>query len=194
MNGRTSQSDPLQISRVPTPTAGALGLTLCPGKRDPHAMTGAWDRDLDMDLKAIRDWPAQVLVTLIEDHEFDLLNVPDLGERAVDFGLQWYHLPIVDTSVPDARFESAWPTAGEELRAALHNGDNVVIHCRGGLGRTGLVACRLLIELGMAPEDALNAVREDRPGRVENAPQERYVKSLHTLRGVDARREDDDVD
>jgi hypothetical protein len=88
MNGRTSQSDPLQISRVPTPTAGALGLTLCPGKRDPHAMSGAWDRDLEIDLKAIRDWPAQVLVTLIEDHEFDLLNVPDLGERAVDWGLQ----------------------------------------------------------------------------------------------------------
>jgi hypothetical protein len=35
------------------------------------------------DLAAIRDWGATTLVTLIEDHEFDLLKVPALGRARV---------------------------------------------------------------------------------------------------------------
>jgi ADP-ribosyl-[dinitrogen reductase] hydrolase len=31
---------------------------LCPGKYDPHAVTGAWNRDLNRDLDTIRDWGA----------------------------------------------------------------------------------------------------------------------------------------
>jgi ADP-ribosyl-[dinitrogen reductase] hydrolase len=175
MHSRTSQSDPLYINRVDTPVGGAIGLTFCPGKKDPHAQTGAWDRDLDTDLCAIRQWPAAALVTLIEDHEFDLLGVPELGDRARDIGLRWHHLPIVDVSVPDERFEKGWVLTGPDLIADLRRGDNMVIHCRGGLGRTGLVACRLLIELGAAPAQALQAVRTARPGTVETPAQEHYV-------------------
>lgn len=43
------------------------------------------------------------------------------------------------------------------------------------IGRTGLAACRLLIELGMAPHEALTAVRAARPGAIETLAQQRYV-------------------
>lgn len=35
------------------------------------------------------------------------------------------------------------------------NSQAVVVHCRGGLGRTGIIAARLLIELGEQPNKAL---------------------------------------
>ena len=58
MHARTSQSHPLQIDALGPVGRGQLGLTFCPGKYDPRAQTGAWDRDLDTDLRAVLDWRA----------------------------------------------------------------------------------------------------------------------------------------
>lgn len=178
---RTSDSDPLRIAELATPARGFIGLTFCPGKYDPHGMTGGWDRNLDKDLQAIVDWGGKVLVTLMESHELELLGVPDLGEIAHEHGLLWMHLPIPDASIPGPAWESAWTAEhGPRLRHMLCDGKDVVIHCKGGLGRTGLVAARLLIEFGERPGDALNRVRAVRPGAVETQEQERYVLGCRT--------------
>jgi protein-tyrosine phosphatase len=50
-----------------------------------------------------------------------------------------------------------------------------VIHCRGGVGRSGLVAGLILVERGCAPRDAIRQVRISRPGAIETAAQEQYV-------------------
>lgn len=177
---RTSISHPLQIAAVDTGISGhgRVGVTFCPGKYDPHAMTGAWDRDLALDLDAIRDWGAAAVVTLLEQKEFVPLRVKSLGEEVSRRNRKWFHLPIGDTKIPDEHFERKWDVAGVELCSILRQGSDVVVHCRGGLGRAGTVASRLLIELGMEPETAMARVRAKRPGAIENERQEMYVLSL----------------
>jgi len=141
-------------------------------------MTSPWERDLERDLKAIVEWGANAVVTLMEAHEIIQLGVPDLGNRCEALGLAWFHLPIKDVSIPDAAFESSWKTVGHMLRKELKQRRGIVIHCRGGLGRTGLVAARLLIELGEQPDHALQRVRLVRPGAVETRQQEEYVLKI----------------
>ena len=103
---RTSITHPLHIATLePGPGLGRIGLTLCPGKRQPHAFTGAWERDSAADLAAIEQWGAAVVVTLVEPHELESLGVVDLGARVRAHHVDWVHLPIVDVSAPDARFE-----------------------------------------------------------------------------------------
>ncbi len=174
---RSSETHPLRIDSLSTPATGLIGLTFCPGKVDPNAMTGPWSRCLKTDLGAIVNWGAGALVTLMRTHELEQLRVPTLGEAARSLGLSWFHLPITDVGVPGPEFDEAWRVVGPELRQRLQNGERVVIHCRGGLGRTGLVAAQLLIEMGEAPETALRHVRLARPHTVETAEQERYVLS-----------------
>ena len=170
---KTSFSDPLHIATISAPNvAGVIGMTLCPGKKDPGR---DWDRDLDIDLDAIRGWGAQIVVTLVEDHEFDLLDVRRLPEAVKRRRMKWVHLPIRDVSVPEAKFEAAWATAGLELRDCLQRGGSILIHCRGGLGRTGTIAARLLVELGMDAQDAIDVVRRVRPGAIETRGQTLYV-------------------
>ena len=178
MKPRTSDSYPLQIAFVETPGNGRIGMTFCPGKHDPMAMTGPWARDMHTDLAAIADWGAVALVTLMESYELDKLGVSGLGDAARAMGLGWYHLPVQDVSVPSAAFEEQWTDVGETLRKQLLAGQSIVVHCRGGLGRTGIVAARLLIELGEKPVTALERVRAARPGAVETAEQEEYVLAL----------------
>jgi len=141
-------------------------------------MSGAWHRDLALDLDAIRDWGAAAIVTLVEPEELMLLKVERLGAEVLRRNMAWFHLPIVDRSIPDKRFEEKWDTAGAELRSLLRNGCDVLVHCRAGLGRAGTIAARLLIELGMAPETATTRVRAVRPGAIENRAQEAYVLAV----------------
>ena len=54
---RTSKSHPLQIAEVEVPGCdGLIGITFCPGKKQPNAQTGAWDRDIPTDVDFIKQW------------------------------------------------------------------------------------------------------------------------------------------
>ncbi len=175
---RTSATHPLQIAELrPSADMGLIGITFCPGKKQPNAATGAWNRDLDVDLDAIALWGAAAVVTLVEQHELVALQVSSLGPKVVARHMDWLHLPIADVSVPDAGFERQWSEIGEGLRARLRDGFNVLVHCKGGLGRAGTIACRLMIELGMPIETAISAVRKARPGAIETAAQLAYVRT-----------------
>ncbi|MFC1681307.1 cyclin-dependent kinase inhibitor 3 family protein [Pseudomonadota bacterium] len=177
---RTSDTHPLRIDSLQVPGyAGRIGLTFCPGKKQSHAMTGEWERDLQADLHELQAWGANTLVTLMEMHELRDLEVEDLGSKAVRVGLDWLHLPILDMSIPDETFEAKWQAEGPGLHDLLESGGRLVLHCKGGLGRTGTIAARMLVESGMAPGDAIAAVRNARPGAIETRGQERYLLRLH---------------
>ena len=97
--------------------------------------------------------------------------------------MRWFHLPIVDVSVPDERFEQEWDLAGKELRSLLRRRLDVLVHCRGGLGRAGTIAARLLAELGMEPKQAIASVRAVRPGAIENSDQEDFTRRGNDRQG-----------
>jgi ADP-ribosyl-[dinitrogen reductase] hydrolase len=137
-----------------------------------------WDRDLKADLAAIKRSGAILLITLMEEHEFAMLCVSNLEAEAKAAGLEWRHLPIVDVSIPDERFEFAWPTVRQEVLEALVDGGRAVFHCRGGLGRTGLAAARFLVETGRQPDAAISIVRNARPDAIETSEQEDHIRNL----------------
>lgn len=179
---RTSISHPLQIAAVSTlPRHGRIGITFCPGKVQPSAATGAWDRDLLADIKAIADWGAAAVVTLLEDHELVSLKVEGLGAAVARAHMDWLHAPIPDVGVPSAAFEASWVELGEGLRDRLRAGFAIVIHCKGGLGRAGMIAARLLVELGVDAETAITRIRQARPGAIETSGQEAVVRRTQMM-------------
>jgi len=180
---RTSITHPLRIDEVQVGAGlGTIGITFCPGKCGDSARGFRWERDLSADLDVIVRWGARDLVTLIEDHEFEMLGVPPLGDEARARGLKWHHLPIVDIEPPDQRFRLAWVNVGTELTATLQAGGKVVVHCRGGLGRAGTVAAQLLVETGLSPRRAVDLVRTARPNAIETIEQEQYILNLSAAR------------
>ncbi|WP_299195071.1 cyclin-dependent kinase inhibitor 3 family protein [uncultured Amphritea sp.] len=179
---RTSQSHPLQIAEVrAAPSQGRIGITFCPGKHDPFAITGAWARDLDTDLDLIAEWGATLVVTLVEDFELKELKVPNLGQQTQRRGIGWLHLPIADYSVPTEAFEQQWATEGREIRNRLRKGEAILVHCKGGLGRAGMIAARLLAELGMPPKEAIKTVRRARKGAIETPSQLTLVRQTQAI-------------
>jgi ADP-ribosyl-[dinitrogen reductase] hydrolase len=173
---RTSLTHPLQIdSVIVTQTGGLIGMTICPGMVQGGPSERAWDRDLNLDLAAIKAWGTTALVTLIEDYELEILSVADLPQKAQAMGLEWYQLPIMNRDAPYEEFEENWIINGRMLRQRLRQGERIVLHCVFGLGRSGMIAARLLVELGEQPEAAIRKVRVARPGAIETEIQEQHV-------------------
>ena len=175
---RTSASHPLQIAEIPLAEGGVIGVTFCPGKQQVQAMTGPWARDLQADVTRIKTWGAAAVVTLTTIDELVELSVPGLGDCVSDAGLTWYHLPIPDMAAPDARWDDRWQALAPEIHRSLYVGGRVVVHCKGGLGRAGTVAARLLIDRGIPPVAAIAQIRQARPGAIESHAQERYLERV----------------
>ena len=177
LNVRTSQNDPIRIGAVsPDDCAGQIGITLCPGKKGPRRSGGAWNRDLGLDLDAIQHWGATAVISLITHEEIDFLQVRGLREAVEERHMEWWHLPIPDVCPPGPPFERDWKIAGEAIRDRLRMGFDVLVHCRGGLGRAGTVAARLLVELGESPDSAVHRVRAARRHAIETGDQKHHVE------------------
>jgi len=163
------------IDHVHAPGSGRIGIVHCPGTR-AGGLFGGDGAALDADLATLVQWGAAALVTLLQPYELTLLGVEDLGARANALGLEWHHLPVTDGAAPGAAFEAAWAETGPSLHARLDAGGRIVVHCRAGIGRSGALAARLLVERGLAPGDAIVAVRRVRPGAIESPEQNQWVR------------------
>jgi protein-tyrosine phosphatase len=177
---RTSVSHPIYVAWAhDLPSGGRLGLTFAPGKKDPSPVSpgGAWDRDLVADLDRLRLVErVDLLISLIEDHELELLGITHLLTEAPARGLELVRFPIVDIQVPRDRAAAAQIVDSAVARA--RSGASVAFHCRGGLGRAGTMAACALIALGEKPEAAMARVRQVRPGAIETSAQEDFVRSF----------------
>jgi ADP-ribosyl-[dinitrogen reductase] hydrolase len=180
---KTSRTHPLRIDCVTPPgTTGTIGMTLCPGRKgSSRDGGGSWDRDLGLDLEIVRTWKPDIVIALLEPFEYAPLGIPTFQQTVIEAGLPWVFLPIRDGGIPDKAFEDEWATVGPTVRAILRRGGNVLIHCRAGLGRTGLLAASLLIDFGAEPRTAIEEIRDLRPGAVETQAQEDYVLSHHPV-------------
>ena len=150
---------------------GRLGLTEAPGS----IIRG---RNLSLDVATLQASGARMVVTLLPDDELARLGIERLAAEVVAAGMEHRQLPIADYGVPT-------PLAVQELIDGmigyLRKGEDVVVHCRAGLGRTGTVAAALLRRLGAEPGAAIAAVRAVRPGSVETRAQEAVVASITPL-------------
>ena len=91
-------------------------------------------------------------------------------------GLREVHLPVKDFAAPSPE---QIERGTEAILEAVARGEAAVVHCGGGLGRTGTVlACYLLASSdGLGAEEALRQVRALRPGSVETAAQLAAVRA-----------------
>jgi atypical dual specificity phosphatase len=113
------------------------------------------------DLDRLRESGVTLLVSLLH-------HVPP-AEEVRRAGMRLVRLPIHDFSAPS---EEQIRDFVAEVRAELHRGGKVAVHCVGGLGRTGTMIAAYLVSEGMTARQAIDYVRARRPGAIESHEQE----------------------
>ena len=188
---RTSETHPIYadfVSGEHTRTPGRLGMTFAPGMRTP-GRHGRWERDLDADLRVLREeHGADVLVSVLEEHEYGGYGIPELFERDRVGGIEVLRFAIEDMNVPREAEADEYEALIQDVVGRMREGENVVVHCRGG--RTGTVAACVLVALGNhSADEAIDAVRAARRGTVQTRDQEDFVRRFEeTLRGREGRK------
>ena len=160
----------LRIDFIENPTnknEARMGLTILPGRKDRA-------RSITTDLKVIQSNEIKGVVSLITEPEYEEYGVKRLKTAYADAGLIARYFPILDQGVPD--FDSMNQTL-EWMHQILSKKQNLLIHCVGGLGRSGtLAACYLIRYYGLSAKDAIAHVRKYRSERaVESIEQESFI-------------------
>jgi protein-tyrosine phosphatase len=147
---------------------GMIGMTILPGRKDRG-------RDLAADIAELKKNQVAAIVPLISNAEFTEYGVTDLIEKYRAAGLEVFHTSIKDQSVPTAAQAQSILEFMKKNTAAKKR---VVLHCVGGLGRTGAMAALYLKKIaGLSADDAIAKVRAVRsPRALENSDQENFVK------------------
>ena len=161
-------------TRLPEPNHnGAMLLTPCPGTRNVSALES---------LQQLQHAGAVAVVTMMPMEELHKNNQASLPELCSNRGLRWFHLPIEDDHAPEEDFEAAWDIHKGHLIGHLKAGDTIALHCKGGTGRTGLVAALILQELGCSTAEATQAVQTVKPKSLQIPSQVSYLTKVRSVK------------
>jgi len=93
------------------------------------------------------------VVSLLTPEEERTLDLLDEERETKGHGMAFKSFPIFDRQVPDSEVKLA--RLLEKLDKELAAGKNILLHCRQGIGRTGLVAACLLVTKGLETTTAI---------------------------------------
>jgi protein-tyrosine phosphatase len=128
---------------------------------------GDW---LEDEVKSWRDAGLNIVVSLLTPDETEELGVQREEEYCREIGIRFFQFPIVDRSVPPPRANTLQLIA--QLDTALAGGNKVVVHCRQGIGRSGLIAAGLLVARGLNPAAAMERASVARGVPVPETPEQ----------------------
>ena len=129
-----------------------------PGKLYLHSMPGRYEK-LSKAFHEIRSLSIDEILSLVSMEETEQKS-PHYAQaiKSNDMPCEYLAYPITDAGVPDDHHDFA--RFVEEAAGSLQDSKRLLIHCSGGIGRTGTMACCILIALGLSEDEAENRVRK----------------------------------
>jgi len=146
---------------IPGPWSGRLAIAARP-------RGGDW---LEDEATGWRRAGIEVVVSLLENEEASQLELLDEPRAAEENAVRFISFPIPDLGIPASKREAVALIAS--IAAALEEGKNVAVHCRQGVGRSGLIAAGVLMISGMSPDQAIQVVSSARGTAVPETDEQR---------------------
>jgi protein-tyrosine phosphatase len=142
------------------------------GKLYLHSMPGRYEK-LSRSFQEIKRLSIDQILSLVSMEETEQKS-PFYAEaiKSNDMPCEYVSYPITDAGVPTDHHHFA--AFVEEAAVRLQDNKRLLIHCSGGIGRTGTMACCILITLGLSEDDAETIVRKA-VARPETSEQRSFV-------------------
>jgi hypothetical protein len=141
-------------------------------------------RNVDTSADSVANFTAQItehnvqtVVVLVETSELGPYGSSTLLDLYATLGVNVIHYPIVDYTAPT--LNTGFTDLLQSILLLLAKNNNVLVHCAGGTGRTGLVLSTLVKSVGI--KDPIAWVRRVKSTYVETMTQENFVASVPPL-------------
>ena len=131
---------------------------------------------LQEELQGWHSLRVHTVVSLLTNEEVNELDLQEEEQLCRKYMFEYIQFPIKDMGVPH-------DTAGisaliEKLNFRLETANTVLIHCRGGIGRSSIIAGALLLRRAHTLENAMKKISEQRGCEVpETEGQKQWLKN-----------------
>lgn len=129
---------------------------------------GEW---IDEEFSGLSEAGIRQVVSLLEGHEAFEVGLAKEKELCEQNLMRFVSYPIADRGLP--RTASHFAQATARICDEIGRGLSTVVHCRAGIGRTGLFAAGILVQLGYEVDDAFALVSECRGVSVPDTDEQR---------------------
>ena len=129
--------------------------------------SGEW---LEEDIAYFHSKGASTIISMLQPVEIDELSLQNEDVFCAENRLDFINFPIQDRGLPDReKFKELIGAVTKRLR----NNEGVAIHCRAGIGRSGMLACGALAEFIGSAKEAIEVFSRARGVEVPDTEEQR---------------------
>ena len=110
---------------------------------------------LPQQMMACREAGMDHLVSMLEPEEAIQLGLAEEARHCAVAGMSFHTHPITDFGLPEL---PSFTALTRQIHGWLAQGQGVGVHCRGGIGRSGMVTAGVLMVKGQSARDAITTV------------------------------------
>lgn len=134
---------------------------------------GEW---LEDSIQGLKQLGIDGMVSLLEPQEQYTLGLTKQADYCQLQGINYLNFPIPDRGLPNT---AKAITLAKQLYDEIKDGKHWIIHCRAGIGRTGIIAGAVLVTAGLSTELALQTISQARSVQVPDTDKQvAWLKQL----------------
>lgn len=126
--------------------------------------------ELGASMQLIVDAGINCIVSLLETQEAKELGLADEQTLAKQHQIEFVSVPVADLQLPQSEQEFALQS--KRIHKSISEGKNTLVHCRSGVGRTGMLCAAILAHSGCSVKEVITKISTQRGMQVPDTPEQ----------------------
>ncbi|WP_375559025.1 dual specificity protein phosphatase family protein [Bernardetia sp. OM2101] len=120
------------------------------------------DDSLEEDIINFANQKVTVLVSLLTKEENFDLGLQNEKQVCEKYAIDFISFPIIDRSIPTEKQTIQIRELVKNLAEKINQNKKIIVHCRGGIGRAGMLCSAILIEQGISNQETIEKISKTR--------------------------------